>query len=182
MSSITGSWDFGVGGICKCGLYFVANKPDEITTFDKCPDCKLSFADLEKYWKQISDDLAAQVTKEKLEAASAGTSSPGNGTSGIGNTIVKFPNGFTNVSVKNLFNDKVADLYNKHASVFDNAEADIGKIDDGSMVQKYFDFYDMQSRGDKGKLNSAITTACDADDADACVKTLKEAANGTFAF
>ena len=155
MSSITGSWDFGVGGICKCGLYFVANKPDEITTFDKCPDCKLSFADLEKYWKQISDDLAAQVTKEKLEAASAGTSSPGSG-SGTSGKLMKFPTGFTNVSVKSLFNDKVANLYNKYANVFDDADSDIGKADDGSMVQKYWDFYDKQSTGDKGKLNTAV--------------------------
>jgi hypothetical protein len=178
MSSIN-DWDFGVGGICKCGLYFVAKDPNKITTFEKCPDCELTFADLSNYWKQIEQDLGKQIAKEKMEAAAAASSSPGNG-SGSGSPIMKYPSGFTNVAVKNLF-DKVANLYNKHAKPFDDAETDIGKVSDGTMVQKYFDFYDKQSQGDKGKMNKAITTACESDDADACVKILKEVADGTFA-
>ena len=172
MADISAFWIVGSGGLCKCEHFYLAGDGDGIEKFKTCPGCNTKYADAEKYWKQFQIDLDAQITKENAEAIVSGSSS---GT----NPILVLPTGFTNESVKNLF-QKVANVYNKDAKPFDDAKDDIGKLDDGTAVQKYFDFYSKQDMSTKRAMNLAVTTACDADDANECVKVMKSVADGSF--
>lgn len=172
-------WKAGVGGMCKCHFGMVFKVEDDPMASNKCLHCHSTFNDLDTYYAKEKIELNKRIADEKAELASKSTTSSHTSSAPGATGAIVFPDKFTNVSVKNLFTDVVEDFYNNDPDPFTNAQAKIGKVDDGTLVQMYWDVYNILARSDKTKLNALVRNASTSDE---CVQIFNDMVDGTITF